>query len=56
MRKVYVVVETRLIINADEGVNIEDVLSDMDYTFTSTTEGVDIVDTEIRGWDVQDSK
>lgn len=56
MRKVYVEVTTRLIINADEGVDIEYVLDEMDYEFTSATEGADIVDTEIQDWNITDSK
>jgi len=56
MRKVYVTVTTRLIIHADEGVDMEEVLSDMDYNFASTTTGADIVDTEIQTWDITDSK
>jgi hypothetical protein len=46
-RKVYVTVTTRLIINADRGVYIDDVIAEMDYNFTSNTEGAEIVDTEI---------
>lgn len=56
MRKVYVIVETRLIIHANEGVDIEEVLSNMDYNFVSVSEGADIIDTEIREWDITDSK
>jgi len=55
-RKVYVNVTTRLIIRADEGVDINDVLSDMDYDFTSQTDGADIEDTEVTNWEVTDSK
>lgn len=56
MRKVYVNVMTRLIIRANDGVDIEEVLSDMDYDFTSQTEGADIEDTEIKEWEITDSK
>jgi len=55
-RKIYVTVTTRLIINADDDQNISDVLSEMDYDFTSNTDGADIVDTEILNWEVTDSK
>lgn len=55
-RKVYVTVTTRLIIRADEGVDIDEVLSDMDYYFKSQTDGADIEDTDIRDWDITDSK
>ena len=55
-RKIYVTVTTRLIINADDDQNISDVLSEMDYDFTSNTDGADIEDAEILNWEVTDSK
>lgn len=55
-RKIYVTVTTQLIINADDDQNISDVLSEMDYDFTSNTDGADIEDTEILNWEVTDSK
>jgi len=56
MRKVYVEVTSRLIINMNEGIGVSDVISEMDYDFASQTEGADIVDTEIKEYDVTDSK
>ena len=56
MRKVYVTVKTQLIIRADDGVDIDEVLSEMDYDFTSNTDGADIEDTEVKDWDITDSK
>lgn len=56
MRKVYVNVITRLIIEIDEGVEISDVISEMDYDFNSNTDGANIVDTEITEHEVTDSK
>jgi hypothetical protein len=55
-RKVYVEVTSRIIIDMDEGVEVSDVIEEMDYDFVSHTDGADIVDTEIRGHEVQDSK
>ena len=56
MRKVYVRVVTRLIIEAEEGVDISDVISDMDYDFTSQTDNAEVIDTEIQDHEVTDSK
>jgi hypothetical protein len=56
MRKVYVDVKVRLIINANEGVDISEVIGEMDYNFSSQTEGADIVDTEVMDAEVTDSK
>ena len=56
MRKVYVNVTTRLIINADEGVDIGGVIDGMDYDCNSKDDRADIVDTEIVGYEITDSK
>jgi hypothetical protein len=56
MRKVYINVITRLIINVDEGTDVGEVLENMDYNFVSKTDSADIVDTEISDWDIEDSK
>lgn len=56
MRKVYVEVVTRLIIDMEEGLSVADVITEMDYKFVSTTDGALIVDTEIRDHTVTDSK
>jgi hypothetical protein len=55
-RKVYVEVKVRLIIRADEGVDINGVLEEMEYDFSSQTEGADIEDTEVQDWTITDSK
>jgi len=55
-RKVYVNVTTRLIINADDGVDIDEVIQEMDYHFDSQVDGADIEDTEIVEHEITDSK
>ena len=56
-RKVYVDVNVRLIINVDEGQDVEEVLENMDYDFmASPRSNADIVDTEIKEWEITDSK
>ena len=56
MRKVYVNVTVQLIICANDGVEICDVIEEMDYNFTSQTTGATIEDTEILDHEVTDSK
>ena len=56
MRKVYVEVKTRIIMNMDDGIEVGDVISEMDYDFSPMTEGVDFVDMEIKDYSVEDSK
>ena len=56
MRKVYVDVTIRLIMNVEEGVGIDDVMNEMDYDFTPIDETAEIVDTEMTLFNVVDSK
>ncbi len=56
MRKVYVDVTTRLIIQMDEGASVKDVLSEAEYDFKIDRDDIDIVDAEIISWKVTDSK
>ncbi len=56
MRKVYVDVKVRLIIRTNDDVNIDNVLNEMDYEFVSQTDGADIEDTEIKEYNIEDSK
>lgn len=56
MRKVYVTTKVRLIIQADEDQNINEVLENMNYEFTSQSDGANIIDTEIQNWQITDSK
>lgn len=55
-RKVYIEVKTRIIIDMDEGIEVAEVVSEMDYNFASTTTGAVVVDTEITSHKVLDSK
>lgn len=55
-RKIYIDAKVRLIVNADEGVDLQEVMSEMDYRFTSTTDGASVCDTEILDFSVVDSK
>lgn len=57
MKKVYVEVTTRLVINMNEDETVDEVMENMDYDFTaSDSTGADVVDTEIRDWDIKDCK
>ena len=56
MRKVYVDIKSRIIVNMDDGVDLNDVISEMNYNFVSGTEGADIEDSEIVDYEVTDSK
>lgn len=55
-RKVTVEVKVKLIINLDEGIEVSEVINELDYDFTSNTDGVAIEDTEILDHETTDSK
>lgn len=57
MRKVTVEVKVKLVINMDEGLEVSDVINELEYDFTANNEGAaDIEDMEILDHEVTDSK
>ena len=48
MNKIYVEVTTRIIMESEEPIDVDDVISNMTYAFDANTEGVSFTDTEIR--------
>ena len=56
MRKVTVKLEMRIVMSVDEGVEISEVVNELDYTVNDTTTTADILDAEITGYEVVDSK
>ena len=55
-RKVTVKLEVMAKMTIDEGVNVFDIVNEMDYNFTDTTTQATIEDTEILDFEVVDSK
>ena len=55
-RKVYVDVKVRLIIEMEEGIEVAEVIQEMDYDFTSQIDNAVIIDIEIEDYEVTDSK
>jgi len=56
MRTVHVDVTVHMVLKLDEGVEVSDFISEMDYEFTPPETGGTIEDTEIRDHDVKDSR
>jgi hypothetical protein len=57
MRKVYVDVKVKLIVQADDTQDVVEVLENMDYDFVaSDSDDADIVYTEIKEWEITNSK
>jgi len=56
MRKVTVKLEMRIVMLVDEGIEISEVVNELDYKVNDTTTAADILDTEITDYEVVDSK
>lgn len=56
MRKIKVKVELELTMIIDEGVDVGEIIDDLEYEFTDTTTQATIEDTEIIDYEVVDSK
>ena len=56
MRKVTVKLEMKIVMSVDEGIEISEVISKLDYQVTDTTTAADILDAEIMDHEVIDSK
>ena len=56
MRKVTVKLEMNVVMSVDEGVEISDVVNELDYQINDTTTTADILNTEITDFKVEDSK
>jgi hypothetical protein len=56
MRKVTVKLEMNVVMLVDEGVEISEVVNELDCNVNDTTTAADILDTEITGYEVVDSK
>lgn len=56
MRKVTIKLEIRIVMSVDEGVDISEVVNELDYQINDTTTTADILDTEITDFEIQDSK
>jgi len=56
MRKVTVQLELQLVMQVNEGVEISDVVNELDYDIRDTTTTADILNTEITNYEVIDSK
>jgi hypothetical protein len=46
----------RIVMSVNEGVEISQVVNELDYQINDTTTAADILDTEITGYEVVDSK
>ena len=56
MRKITIKLEMHIVMSVDEGIEISEVVSELDYQVNDTTTAADILDTEIIGYEVVDSK
>ena len=57
MRKVYVELKATLVIEVEEGVSVDEIISDMDYNFEYREPDYgEIVDNYLMDWEIVDSK
>ena len=56
MRKVYVDVTMQVVVNVEEGVDLRDVIDEMDYNFVSGHDEAELYAEGIKDWEVTDSK
>ena len=56
MRKVTIKLEMRIVMLVDEGMEISEVVNELDCQVNDTTTAADILDTEISDYEVIDSK
>jgi len=55
MRKVTINLQMRVVMSVDEGIEISEVVNELDCQINVTTTAADILDTEITGYEVEDS-
>ena len=55
MRKVTVKLEMKIVMSVNEGMEISEVINELDYQVTDTTTAADILDTEITDYEIEDS-
>jgi hypothetical protein len=56
MRTVTVKVEVSMIVKIDDGVEVKEIINEMDYSFTDTTTKATIEDAQIIDFEVTDSR
>jgi len=55
MRKVTIKLQMRIVMSVDEGIEISEVVDELDYQISDTTTAADILDTEITYYEIEDS-
>lgn len=53
--KVIVDVKVRLVLNVDSGIDISNIINELEYEFTDTTGTADVVDITIENYEVIDA-
>ena len=56
MRKMYIDVTVKLIVEVEEGKSVDNTMESLDMTFVPTDETVEVVDAQIENFVVTDSK
>lgn len=56
MKKVHVNLTVHLYLKMEEDAKLDDIINELDYDFTDTTGDATVEDTEIRDFEVEDSR
>jgi hypothetical protein len=56
MIKIRLKLQIRVVMSVDEGIEIADVVNELDYQINDTTTAADILDTEIIDYEIKDSR
>ena len=55
-RKVYVKITHKVILNCDDGCDVDSAINELEVDITSGWEGADVIDTEMSDYEITDSK
>lgn len=56
MRKIYIKAEFSICVDADDDLTMEDIIQDMDFCFQSNNSKYDVEFSELKSYNVEDSK
>ena len=54
--KVYVTAQVKLILDVEDGIEVSEVMGDLDVAIASQTEGAEVLEAQVEDYEVTDSK
>lgn len=56
MRKMYINITTKVIVEVEEGVSLNETIDNLELDFNSTDEKIEVIDSQIDDFELTDSK